>query len=210
MATLNETFLFTSRESDKFPCRARKSPRSRAVDSSRSFLNIGVGPINDSRPKKRPRPNNELEDWGIGSIAMGPTNNLDLNNTPDSTSIVPGSIDQGMANHLDEGDVGNGRGASVDSSGYSKEVNDETRNTIQVAEQVGIHISSHVREVFGSSEEMLDWVQNLAYSLGVVIVTKRSNKRPCGFVYKIVIANMMKMPEAGVLIANKFGAVVHL
>ncbi|KAL8209390.1 hypothetical protein R6Q57_006122, partial [Mikania cordata] len=42
-------------------------------------------------------------------------------------------------------------------------------------------------QVFGSREEMMDWVQNLAYSLGVVVVTKRSNKRPCGFFYKIVL-----------------------
>nr|XP_043639659.1 protein FAR1-RELATED SEQUENCE 5-like [Erigeron canadensis] len=43
------------------------------------------------------------------------------------------------------------------------------------------------RRVFGSREELVDWVQKLAYSLGVVIVTKRSNPRPCGFVYRVVL-----------------------
>nr|XP_043624058.1 uncharacterized protein LOC122595696 [Erigeron canadensis] len=42
-------------------------------------------------------------------------------------------------------------------------------------------------EVFGSREELIDWVQKLAYSLGVVIVTKRSNPRPCGFVYRVLL-----------------------
>ncbi|XP_076937279.1 protein FAR1-RELATED SEQUENCE 5-like [Bidens hawaiensis] len=41
--------------------------------------------------------------------------------------------------------------------------------------------------VFGSHEELMNWVQNLARSLGVVAVTKRSNKYPNGFVYKVVI-----------------------
>ncbi|XP_076924729.1 uncharacterized protein LOC143587288 [Bidens hawaiensis] len=41
--------------------------------------------------------------------------------------------------------------------------------------------------VFGSHEELMNWVQNLARSLGVVVVTKRSNKYPNGFVYKVVI-----------------------
>ncbi|XP_071695799.1 uncharacterized protein [Rutidosis leptorrhynchoides] len=41
--------------------------------------------------------------------------------------------------------------------------------------------------VFGSREELMDWVHKLAYSLGIVIVTKRSNKRADGFKHKVVL-----------------------
>ncbi|XP_071713568.1 protein FAR1-RELATED SEQUENCE 5-like [Rutidosis leptorrhynchoides] len=39
-------------------------------------------------------------------------------------------------------------------------------------------------QMFGSREELIDWVQTLAKSLGIVIVMRRSNKRASGFVYK--------------------------
>ncbi|XP_076955051.1 PKS-NRPS hybrid synthetase cheA-like [Bidens hawaiensis] len=42
-------------------------------------------------------------------------------------------------------------------------------------------------QVFRSREDLVEWVQKLGYSLGVVVVTKRSNKRPCGFVFKVVL-----------------------
>ncbi|KAL6513821.1 hypothetical protein OROHE_019277 [Orobanche hederae] len=42
-------------------------------------------------------------------------------------------------------------------------------------------------DVFGSREELMDWVQNMAHSLGVVIVKKRSNTKPCGFLYRVVL-----------------------
>ncbi|XP_071713567.1 uncharacterized protein [Rutidosis leptorrhynchoides] len=38
-------------------------------------------------------------------------------------------------------------------------------------------------QVFGSREELIDWVQTLAKSLGIVVVLRRSNKRASGFVY---------------------------
>ncbi|KAL3615935.1 hypothetical protein CASFOL_040229 [Castilleja foliolosa] len=42
-------------------------------------------------------------------------------------------------------------------------------------------------QMFGSREELINWVKNMAYSIGVVVITKRSNKDPSGFVYKVVL-----------------------
>ncbi|KAD4982125.1 hypothetical protein E3N88_18796 [Mikania micrantha] len=60
-------------------------------------------------------------------------------------------------------------------------------NSIRRCDFFMITFEFATKQVFGSREEMMDWVQNLAYSLGVVVVTKRLNKRPCGFVYKVVL-----------------------
>nr|XP_043630185.1 uncharacterized protein LOC122601496 [Erigeron canadensis] len=40
-------------------------------------------------------------------------------------------------------------------------------------------------KVFKSHQDLTDWVQNMGRSLGYVIVIKRTNARPCGYVYKI-------------------------
>ncbi|XP_022032371.1 uncharacterized protein LOC110933458 [Helianthus annuus] len=42
-------------------------------------------------------------------------------------------------------------------------------------------------DVFGSCEELINWVQKLAYSIGVVVIKRRSNKRSCGFMYRVVL-----------------------
>ncbi|XP_071691511.1 uncharacterized protein [Rutidosis leptorrhynchoides] len=42
-------------------------------------------------------------------------------------------------------------------------------------------------QVFGSREELTEWVQTLAKSLGFVVVTRRSNKKSSGFVFKVVL-----------------------
>nr|XP_043616043.1 PKS-NRPS hybrid synthetase cheA-like [Erigeron canadensis] len=42
-------------------------------------------------------------------------------------------------------------------------------------------------KVFSSREELMNWVKDVAYSVGVVVVTKRSNSYLSGFVYKVVL-----------------------
>lgn len=39
--------------------------------------------------------------------------------------------------------------------------------------------------MFRSREDLVDWARNLGYSLGVVVIIKRTNKRPSGFVYRV-------------------------
>ncbi|KAI3506403.1 hypothetical protein L1887_28761 [Cichorium endivia] len=42
-------------------------------------------------------------------------------------------------------------------------------------------------QVFSSRENLVDWVQNVAQSLGYVIVTKRTKTKPSGYVSKVVL-----------------------
>lgn len=41
--------------------------------------------------------------------------------------------------------------------------------------------------MFKSAQDLMEWVQNVGRSLGYVIVTRRSNTEPCGFMYKVIL-----------------------